>query len=113
MKFFRFQKIDGIYDQVVLLQFFWKQVFLYIFDIIFQKNNFFFFQRELNGESINPQDPRLDPNYYTYYYSHRNLDPRLPPPLVSPFPGGNFSYIFEGLFFFAFSISEMHTLEYK
>jgi len=36
----------------------------------------------VTGESISPQDPRLDPAYYTYYYSQRPLDPRLPPPLI-------------------------------
>lgn len=41
------------------------------------------------GEQISPQDPRLDPAYYTYYYSQRPLDPRLPPPLIAPFPGTN------------------------
>eukprot|EP00005_Dracoamoeba_jomungandri_P000822 CAMPEP_0174250706 /NCGR_PEP_ID=MMETSP0439-20130205/793_1 /TAXON_ID=0 /ORGANISM="Stereomyxa ramosa, Strain Chinc5" /LENGTH=861 /DNA_ID=CAMNT_0015330845 /DNA_START=106 /DNA_END=2691 /DNA_ORIENTATION=- len=35
-------------------------------------------------EEINPQDPRLDPQYYEYYYSQRPLDPRLPPPLILP-----------------------------
>lgn len=35
----------------------------------------------VGNETINPQDPRLDPNYYAYYYSQRPLDPRLPPPL--------------------------------
>jgi len=34
-------------------------------------------------EGISPEDPRLDPNYYAYYYSHRPLDPRLPPPIFS------------------------------
>jgi hypothetical protein len=32
-------------------------------------------------ERISPKDPRLDPNYYAYYYSQRPLDHRLPPPL--------------------------------
>jgi hypothetical protein len=32
-------------------------------------------------EIISPKDPRLDPNYYAYYYSQRPLDHRLPPPL--------------------------------
>jgi len=41
------------------------------------------------GEQISPQDPRLDPAYYAYYYSQRPLDPRLPPPLIAPFPGTN------------------------
>jgi len=36
-------------------------------------------------ESISPQDPRLDPAYYAYYYAQRPLDPRLPPPLISPY----------------------------
>jgi len=35
-------------------------------------------------ENISPQDPRLDPGYYAYYYSRRPLDPRLPPPLILP-----------------------------
>lgn len=39
-------------------------------------------------EGISPQDPRLDPNYYAYYYSQRPLDPRLPPPL----PPSSFSW---------------------
>eukprot|EP01112_Ceratiomyxa_fruticulosa_P018700 TRINITY_DN6024_c0_g2_i3.p1 TRINITY_DN6024_c0_g2~~TRINITY_DN6024_c0_g2_i3.p1 ORF type:complete len:1006 (-),score=246.37 TRINITY_DN6024_c0_g2_i3:591-3608(-) len=34
-------------------------------------------------EPINPQDPRLDPSYFAYYYSQRPLDPRLAPPLLS------------------------------
>jgi len=41
----------------------------------------------VNAETINPQDPRLDPAYYTYYYSQRPLDPRLPPPLIGPYGG--------------------------
>ena len=35
-------------------------------------------------DNISPQDPRLDPGYYAYYYSRRPLDPRLPPPLILP-----------------------------
>jgi hypothetical protein len=35
-------------------------------------------------ENLSPGDPRLDPGYYTYYYSQRPLDPRLPPPLILP-----------------------------
>lgn len=35
-------------------------------------------------DNISPQDPRLDPGYYAYYYSQRPLDPRLPPPLILP-----------------------------
>jgi hypothetical protein len=35
-------------------------------------------------EGISPQDPRLDPNYYAYYYSQRPPNPRLPPPLFNP-----------------------------
>ena len=35
-------------------------------------------------EGISPSDPRLDPNYYAYYYSQRPLNPRLPPPLFNP-----------------------------
>eukprot|EP00743_Colponemidia_sp_Colp-15_P003429 GILK01003703.1.p1 GENE.GILK01003703.1~~GILK01003703.1.p1 ORF type:complete len:886 (-),score=146.11 GILK01003703.1:435-3092(-) len=34
-------------------------------------------------DNISPNDPRLDPNYYAYYYSQRPLDPRLPPPLFN------------------------------
>lgn len=34
-------------------------------------------------ESIDPNDPRLDPAYFHYYYSQRPIDPRLPPPLLS------------------------------
>mmetsp|Transcript_7102 Transcript_7102/g.9824 ORF Transcript_7102/g.9824 Transcript_7102/m.9824 type:complete len:877 (-) Transcript_7102:379-3009(-) len=44
------------------------------------------------GEPISPQDPRLDPAYYAYYYSQRPLDPRLPPPLISPYPTSNFNH---------------------
>lgn len=29
-------------------------------------------------------DFRMDPAYYTFYYSQRPLDPRLPPPLIGP-----------------------------
>lgn len=36
-----------------------------------------------NGEPLNPQDIRLHPDYFAYYYSQRPLDPRLPPPLIS------------------------------
>lgn len=36
----------------------------------------------VNGEAISPEDPRLSPAYYAYYYSQRPIDPRLPPPLV-------------------------------
>jgi len=39
----------------------------------------------VNTEAISPQDPRLDPAYYAYYYSQRPLDPRLPPPRISPY----------------------------
>lgn len=46
----------------------------------------------LMGEKISPQDPRLDPAYYTYYYSQRPLDPRLPPPLITPYPGTAYPY---------------------
>ncbi|EAL67546.1 hypothetical protein DDB_G0279865, partial [Dictyostelium discoideum AX4] len=43
-------------------------------------------EEEFQGlESISPQDPRLDINYYNYYYSQRPLDPRLPPPLITPY----------------------------
>lgn len=45
------------------------------------------FLSAFSGEEISPQDPRLDPAYYTYYYSQRPLDPRLPPPLIAPYPG--------------------------
>ena len=31
---------------------------------------------------ISPHDPRLDPGYYQFYYSHRPLDHRLPPPFT-------------------------------
>jgi len=41
----------------------------------------------LSGENLSPQDPRLDPGYYAYYYSNRAINPRLPPPLVTPYPG--------------------------
>jgi len=43
-------------------------------------------------DNISPQDPRLDPGYYAYYYSRRPLDPRLPPPLILPWSrmGNNF-----------------------
>src|SRR4051812_27799612 len=41
----------------------------------------------VSGETISPADPRLDPGYYAYYYSQRPLDPRLPPPLIAPYPG--------------------------
>lgn len=37
----------------------------------------------INGESVQPDDPRLSPAYYAYYYSQRPLDPRLPPPLFN------------------------------
>jgi hypothetical protein len=43
----------------------------------------------VTGETISPSDPRLDPAYYAYYYSQRPLDPRLPPPLIAPYPGTN------------------------
>ncbi len=33
---------------------------------------------------LSPDDPRLDPGYYAYYYSQRPLDPRLPPPILLP-----------------------------
>lgn len=36
----------------------------------------------VNGETISPEDPRLSPAYYAYYYSQRPIDPRLPPPLL-------------------------------
>jgi hypothetical protein len=32
---------------------------------------------------ISPNDIRLSPEYFYYYYSQRPLDPRLPPPLIS------------------------------
>jgi hypothetical protein len=38
-------------------------------------------------DNISPDDPRLSPGYYAYYYSQRRLDPRLPPPLVLPWSG--------------------------
>lgn len=38
-------------------------------------------------DNISPDDPRLSPAYYAYYYSQRRLDPRLPPPLVAPWSG--------------------------
>lgn len=38
-------------------------------------------------DNISPDDPRLSPGYYAYYYSQRRLDPRLPPPLVVPWSG--------------------------
>eukprot|EP01114_Cavostelium_apophysatum_P015790 TRINITY_DN437_c0_g1_i1.p1 TRINITY_DN437_c0_g1~~TRINITY_DN437_c0_g1_i1.p1 ORF type:complete len:807 (-),score=226.65 TRINITY_DN437_c0_g1_i1:175-2595(-) len=48
------------------------------------------YKTSVQPEGISPQDPRLDPAYYAYYYSRRPLDPRLPPPLISPFPHGSF-----------------------
>lgn len=35
----------------------------------------------IGGEKIAPDDYRLSPTYYAYYYSQRPLDPRLPKPL--------------------------------
>eukprot|EP01087_Luapelamoeba_hula_P002898 TRINITY_DN1270_c0_g2_i3.p1 TRINITY_DN1270_c0_g2~~TRINITY_DN1270_c0_g2_i3.p1 ORF type:complete len:990 (-),score=152.68 TRINITY_DN1270_c0_g2_i3:865-3834(-) len=36
-------------------------------------------------DNVSPgQDFRYDPGYYAYYYSQRPLDPRLPPPLFTP-----------------------------
>ena len=32
-------------------------------------------------DGIDPRDPRLDANYYTWYHSQRPRDPRLDPPL--------------------------------
>ncbi|EGG14556.1 hypothetical protein DFA_12332 [Cavenderia fasciculata] len=43
------------------------------------------FQQQDYTEAISPQDPRLDIHYFNYYYSQRPLDPRLPPPLISPY----------------------------
>eukprot|EP00808_Paulinella_micropora_P019768 g28908.t1 len=37
----------------------------------------------INGRTISEDDPRLSPEYYTYYYQQRPLDPRLPPPLFN------------------------------
>lgn len=48
----------------------------------------------VSGENISPQDPRLDPAYFTYYYSQRPLDPRLPPPLIGPHTANNISHLF-------------------
>ena len=42
---------------------------------------------------ISPQDPRLDPAYYAYYYSQRPLDPRLPPPLLSWHQWPHYAYL--------------------
>jgi len=56
---------------------------------VMPKNNENFIQ-SITGETISPQDPRLDPAYYAYYYSQRPLDPRLPPPLISPYPVSSF-----------------------
>lgn len=35
----------------------------------------------IKGEVVSPNDPRLTPEYYDYYYNQRPIDPRLPPPL--------------------------------
>lgn len=35
-------------------------------------------------DGIDEQEVRSDPAYLAYYYSHINLNPRLPPPLISP-----------------------------
>lgn len=37
-----------------------------------------------NDNSYETEAYRFDPQYHTYYYSHRPLDPRLPPPLNPP-----------------------------
>eukprot|EP01119_Soliformovum_irregulare_P003593 TRINITY_DN1429_c0_g1_i1.p1 TRINITY_DN1429_c0_g1~~TRINITY_DN1429_c0_g1_i1.p1 ORF type:complete len:819 (+),score=254.62 TRINITY_DN1429_c0_g1_i1:2889-5345(+) len=58
---------------------------------VMRENDLKFFTT-VTGETISPQDPRLDPAYYTYYYSQRPLDPRLPPPLIAPYPGASLSH---------------------
>jgi hypothetical protein len=35
----------------------------------------------IDDEFISPDDVRLNPSYYQYYYSNKNTNPRLPPPL--------------------------------
>ncbi|PJF19779.1 hypothetical protein PSACC_00445 [Paramicrosporidium saccamoebae] len=35
-------------------------------------------------ESLQEDDPRLDPTYPAFFHSHSRLDPRLPPPFYSP-----------------------------
>lgn len=52
---------------------------------VFQSHQFMATPAEL--DNISPDDPRLSPGYYAYYYSQRRLDPRLPPPLVLPWSG--------------------------
>ncbi|GJQ09504.1 hypothetical protein GpartN1_g1295.t1 [Galdieria partita] len=34
-------------------------------------------------EGVRPDDPRLDPAYFEYYYTHKRNDPRFPKPLLS------------------------------
>ncbi|KAL5709975.1 hypothetical protein ACHQM5_020594 [Ranunculus cassubicifolius] len=36
-----------------------------------------------NGGALSEEDIRSHPAYLSYYYSHENLNPRLPPPLLS------------------------------
>jgi hypothetical protein len=36
-----------------------------------------------SDQPVGPDDPRLSPEYYAYYYQQRPLDPRLPPPLFN------------------------------
>jgi hypothetical protein len=52
---------------------------------VFTNHQFMTSSAEL--DNISPDDPRLSPGYYAYYYSQRRLDPRLPPPLVLPWSG--------------------------
>ena len=51
----------------------------------------------VSGEQIAQNDFRLNPGYAAYYYSRRPIDPRLPPPLVSPYPNAQFASYFQDL----------------